>query len=691
MNEKTILQFERIFPGIWRARVCANTDTGGMGTSLTAFYKHEPRTEKLDSLPEAGFPFDGAPGGEAFCQSDGCGGTVICLPLRLSERLYGLGLNYQRLCVNYAARQLRCDHYGGQDNGRTHVPAPFYVSDRGYAVLIDTPEPVSFYMGSSVRRDAVNPPPEIHRFREKGWSAVTPAEYVEASFAAGGCDVYVFAASKDSKSPMRDAAARYNLWSGGGFIPPKWGLGMWQRVSGYADGEDVRAEAAAFEEHDMPLSVIGLEPGWQTAAYPSSLDWDEKHFPDHKSLMAELASKGIRLNLWENFFISEKSTLYDPISPYCCSHKVWNGIVPDLGSPEAVEILSRHHKKLAAEGVSGFKVDECDGFDGWLWPDHASFPSGLRGITMRAIYGAVLQRMQDDAFRSLGRRTYGLVRASNAGAAHLPYVIYNDCYSFPQFLTGTASAAFCGALWVPEVRDASTPREWARRFALSALSPILMLNAWASGAKPWKFLEIEDTIRSILRFRQSIAPALYNAFRGWYEEGIPPFRPLCMDWAGGASERGGELDDTENPYSLGELLDVTDEYLIGRDLLAAPVAPDSDTRRIILPPGEWYDFFTMERVENSFTREFALDEIPLYVRGGAVVPTLGEDGALVLRCCGREGEGIIYDDDGESFGYERGEYSLIKVIFADGRADYTVESHGYEPGYGDLRFAFSRD
>lgn len=612
---------------------------------------------------------------------------VLRVPLDPAERLYGLGLSFQSLTLNHSVRHLRADHYGGRDNGRTHAPVPFYASDAGYGIFVDTAENISFYMGGAVRTDAAVPPPEKNRGRDDDWRCDQDAHFVEISFVGRGAEVYLFA-----DESLRDTVAQFNLLCGGGCLPPKWGLGFWHRMHIRHDEAAVTAELREFADHGLHVDVVGLEPGWQSNSYPCTLEWDRERFAEPAAFVEKLRQSGTRVNLWENGFISRKSAVYSRLLPFCGSHQVWGGAVPDVTLPEARELLLRHHEEQRA-GVSGYKVDECDGYDGWLWPDHARFPSGHSATAIRNIFGVRLQRLLTGLFSRQGERTYGLVRASNAGAAPLPFCIYNDCYDFSQFLTGLATAGFCGVLWVPEVRDAATPEEWVRRFQLSALSPMLMLNAWASGAKPWKFPEVESIVADTIRLRRMLLPYLYNAFYTYRTEGVPPFRPLVMDYAalrGAEDAASGRLDDTDNPYELCDVADIVDQFLIGDCLMAAPMLPGQSERDVILPPGRWYDFHTGEPMSGSIRYACPLERIPLFVKEGGMIPLLQPDGSLLVRCFGAHGSCTLYDDDGETTAFENGCCAKLQLSFIRDRAgvhgECTAEAHGWQPVYTDIRF-----
>jgi alpha-D-xyloside xylohydrolase len=673
------MAFDKIFPGVWRERIEYPSSGYSPGGLLTRSGS-TPEEEALERQDEREFPFGKSPENRFFA-----GKCILRIPLAATEHLYGLGLGYQNLSQTMRVKHLRCDHYGGSDNGRTHVPVPFYVSDAGYGVFIDTAAVVSFYMGTAIRLDAENPPPEKNRGRDKDWVSGLRSEYVEISFPASRADVYIFAGAA-----MKDVVSRFNLLCGGGCLPPKWGLGFWHRVSMFYSAADVRGEVAEFQAHGIPLSVIGLEPGWQTNTYPCTHEWDRERFPDPEAFIAGLSAAGIRVNIWENLYISKKAALYGQIKPFCGSHTVWGGAVPDFTLEEARGLVSgQHQRDHLAAGISGYKIDECDGYDSWLWPDHAEFPSGIPGVEMRQIFAPLTARLIEGLYREAGKRSYGLIRAANAGMQGLPYCIYNDCYDFSQYMTGLVSCGFSGALWCPEMRDAKTAEEWVRRFQMGILSPMMMLNGWANSAKPWLFPEVTEIIRKTIRMRYELIPYLYTAFAAYRFNGIPPFRPLCMDFSGMISTEAGTLDSTANPYEITALSEITDQYMAGSCLMAAPAVPGQKTRPVLFPPGVWYDYYTGESIEGgqTITVDCPLETLPLFVRGGenyGMIPTFAEE-KLIIRCYGNSGSGDFYDDDGESYGYEQGAYYRAALQFTrkQGAVSGTITPlrEGFKPPY----------
>jgi alpha-D-xyloside xylohydrolase len=563
------------------------------------------------------------------------------------------------------------DNFAGKDNGRTHAPTPFYVSSNGYGVFINAARYITVYAGTAVKRDSKHPPKVQDRNVDKTWTSRPYSDAVEILVPAPGTEVYVFAGPT-----MLDAVRRYNLFNGGGPLPPRWGLGFTQRVQRLFTAGMVKKEAQDFEEKGYPLDFIGLEPGWQSKSYPCTFEWDSLRFPHPEKFVQEMLQKNIRLNLWTNPYVSPEASIYKSIKPFTASHTVWNGLVPDLTMPEARKIFFGQLKKSGVEnGISGYKFDEVDGGDQYLWPDVATFPSGHSAEQMRQTYGLLMMRYSTEMYHQLNRRTYGLVRASNGGGTSFPYVIYNDYYNHRDFITALINSGFAGVLWTPEVRASKTAEEWLRRFQSNVFSPLAMINAWSSGTKPWSFPEVAGQVKYFALLRMEMMPYWYTAFANYHFKGIPPFRAMNLE-PGFTMEVKKEKTNTnleENPYEEAALREIKDQYMAGEYLLVAPMFTGETSRKVILPKGRWYDFYTGKFAGNGevITVTPGLDKIPVFVKDGGIIPMMaprlhapkaGEKVDLEIRYYGQNpGKYELYDDDGETFDYQKGAYSWREI------------------------------
>ncbi|MCM1094170.1 MAG: DUF5110 domain-containing protein [Bacteroides sp.] len=658
------IEWQQVEPGVWKGIVGTPEDYSLLGVAGCT-----PLKEGFSRLPQAELPSI-APEVVAEVVN---GKTHLRFPLDRNEQLYGFGLNFQTVHQRGKILNLHVDHYGGKDNGRTHAPVPFYISSNGYGVLINSARYLSVYAGSGARKDSPNAPVAKDRNTDKTWQSRPYSDAVSVLVPAEGAEIYLFA----GPTPM-DVVRRYNLLCGGGNLPPRWGLGFTQRTKTRYTADEVIAEADAFEQNGYPLDFIGLEPGWQSKAYPCTFEWDSTRYPNPQDFINSMKDRKVRINLWTNPYVSPDSKIYNEMYPVSGSHTVWCGIVPDFGTEKARELFkNKFDTEHLNIGVSGYKVDEIDGYDHYLWPDVATFPSGLDAEQMRQTYGLWVQRLTNDLFKKRNQRTFGLVRGSNAGGSSFPYVIYNDYYSHQDFITALINSGFSGVLWTPEVRSSKTPEEWLRRFQSVVFSPMAMINAWSSGTKPWSFPEVADQVKEYSLLRMQMMPYWYTEFARYHYDGIPPFRAMNLepgfniDKAVVKEVKEKNLDD--NPYLEAVTKEIKDQYMAGEYLLVAPMFAGQTTRSVVLPQGDWYDFYTGEFVGNGEKIEVTpgLDKIPVFVKDGAIIPMMeprlhapaaGEKVNLEIRHYGKaDGNYRLYDDDGETFNYENGDYSWREI------------------------------
>lgn len=605
--------WESVGQGIWRATLGSPESFTPQSTRLVG-----PAWEKLQRLPGVPEPPVPAPVGRAISR-----GYLLTLPLAAEEAVFGFGLQLLSSECRGKKRTVRVNADPRVDSGDSHAPVPLYVSSRGYGVLVDTLRQAEFYCGDvrmkpdqSMRPDEVGVnTPQQTQARETAEAGQMIVEIPRSA----GIDLYLFGGPT-----MVDAVRRYNVFSGGGFQPPEWGLGFWYRIEMHAGEQDVLKLAQEFRKNDIPCDVIGLEPGWQTHAYSCTFAWERSRFPDPARLVGRLAELGFRLNLWEHAFTHPASPLFESLQPCSGDKGVWGGLVPDFAGSQARGVFSQYHQnKFISIGISGFKLDECDDSDftgGWSFPGMSRFPSGLDGEQMHAVFGLRYQHAIRQAFVNSGKETYGLVRSSGALAAPYPFALYSDLYDHRQFVRGIVTSGFAGLLWCPEVRDAASDEDLIRRLQTAVFSPLAMINAWYIRNPPWKQREagpnnrgefqenwqaMEGRSREIIGWRMQLIPYLVSAFAQYEQDGTPPFRALVLDYPEDASLRN-----------------VDDSFLIGDRMLVAPLFAGEVGREVILPVGEWHDFWT-GRLIHGPAKEYipaATEKIPVYVKGGSLVP-----------------------------------------------------------------------
>ena len=604
------------------------------------------------------------------------GVTVTC-PMDSDEDIYGFGL--QLLSMNYAGRRryIKVNSDPRMDTGESHAPVPFYISTAGYGLLVDTYRYVAFSMGmnagkgTSAQKKEVNQPHK--EFSESALYALKKSNETRQVIidipSAEGVDLYVFAGN------IMEVVQRYNLFSGGGCVPPMWGLGIWYRAYGGSDGESLVRLADSFRTENIPVDVIGVEPGWHSHSYSCTFDWGYL-FPEPDAMLKSLQEKGFHINLWEHAFVYPAAEIYDSLKDYSGDYEVWNGLVPDLALPEAQQVFQKWHQEhLIDKGVTGFKLDECDNSDynasNWSFPDASQFPSGMDGEQMHSAIGVLYQQMMEEAFRERNIRTLSQVRSSGALAAPLPFVLYSDLYRHEEFIRGIVTAPFSGLLWSPEVRDCANGEDLLRRMQTVCFSAQALINSWRIPSPPWKQTDIgknlagiemeeaeyyTDACRRFFELRMSLLPYLYSAFVEYHQKGIPPIRPLCMEY----------------PYDL-QVRNIDDEYFFGKDMVVCPITmAQKGEREAYLPDGKWYDMFSGEEIAGGkqFHIKADVEKIPVYVRDGAVVP-FAEPVQYVwgdtvfhmhVKHYGKKaGSFVLYEDDFTSYDYEANGFRKIRI------------------------------
>ena len=642
---------QQVHPGVWRFRFGTPEPIAPVATR-----HYPPAAAPLATLPApAACPVSVAGSGSRR-------GYLVRIPLAANEIVYGLGLQLQSLIQRGLKKRLRVNADPKMDTGDSHAPVPFYVTTSGYGVLVDTARYATFYCGNKDKRGAAPPPAEAAP-AAIGEDAL-PAAYRRLRFdratevmveipEAAGVDVYVFGGPT-----MREAVQRYNLFSGGGVLPPRWGLGMWYRAKSDYSQHDVLRLAAEFRDRRIPCDVIGLEPGWQTHAYSCTYVWSTK-FPEPAGLIKDLASQSYRLNLWEHAFTHPDSPIHEALAAHSGDYEVWGGLVPDFLDPQARRIFADYHEREhIALGVSGYKLDECDNSDftgNWSWPEVAKFPSGADGEQMHCLFGQRYQDTLQGVFEKRRERTYGLVRSSGALAAPYPYALYSDLYDHKEFIRAVVNMGFSGLLWTPELRNASDPEDLIRRLQTVALSPMALINGWYIKNPPWKQVEraannadrlapdwerVEAQCRTVMELRMRLIPYLHAAFVRYRNQGVPPFRALVMDYPA-------------DPATWG----IDDQYIMGESMLVAPVVAGQSTRAVYLPAGDWFDFWTGQRSAGKRRIQIQppLEQIPVYVKAGTILPlaepTLHTAAAESLRLHVQvfgdsAAPAVLYEDDG---------------------------------------------
>ncbi|TWR24634.1 DUF5110 domain-containing protein [Mucilaginibacter achroorhodeus] len=643
-----------------------------------SFCEEKPKVNAMQQLPAGKLPFDI----NNIVATINDRGVVVEVPLDGDEQLYGFGLQIGSFNQRGLRKKPIVNDNPLNDLGYTHGPTTLYLSNKGYGILINTSRYTTFYCGSTSKNTGAvitarqtnggNSVEDL--YANKGGSGGKVAADIPG---AKGVEIYVF-----EGPDLLSAMQRYNLFSGGGAIPAIWGLGVKYRVKADFKQADVKKTAAYFRQHHIPVDVLGLEPRWQTTAYSCSYVWNKDFFPDPQNLIDSMKLQGYHINLWEHAFVNAASPLYTPLKNRSGNYLVWNGLVPDFADKAASKLFADYHENtFIKQGISGFKMDECDnsnlsyGNATWSFPEHSRFPSGIDGEQMHQLFGLLYQKAIYNVYKQNNTRTYLDVRASSTFASSYPAAIYSDTYDHDEYIRMITNSGFAGMIWSPEVRESNTVKDLMRRSQTAVLSAQALYNSWYLQNPPWLQInkeknnrnelmadanKVEADVRQLLDFRMSLLPYLYNAFAEYHYKGIPPFRALVMDYP-----------TDEKVYNI------SDEYMIGSGILAAPLTEKSDERKVYLPKGNWYDFNTGKKMEGgkTYTVSTGLTELPIFIKEGTILPLarpleyVSPQSRFELTCYvyGDKASTSLFEDDGITFNYNQGQYNNITLSYQNGK------------------------
>jgi alpha-D-xyloside xylohydrolase len=685
---------DEIFPGVWRIRF-------GQPEPFTpnAVREANPRVTGFKLLPQPPplpFALD-----QIRCRITPSRTTVYVPCDEPGQEIYGFGLDPGAYRQKGLHKNLTvCAAVVGK-TGASHGPVPFYVSTKGYGIYVDTARPPTVDVArltpnhSAIGGDVIYGLPrtaeaELYAAQKQQGKAELLFDLPGDSI---GVDVFAFGGPT-----MREAVERYNLFSGGGALPPLWGLGLKYRTFTRADEATVLKTAHALRDMHIPCDMLGIEPGWQEHAYSCSFTWSKERFPQPDQMLTELQQADFKVNLWEHAYIHPSSPLFSPLKSRAGDFLVWGGLVVDFADPKASQIFSDYHSnELISHGVLGFKGDECDrqpptDATPFNFPYCSVFPSGIDGDQMSQLYGYYYQRALFAPFKARNLRTWSDVRATTALAAPLPFNLYSDAYTFDEYLRQLVNASFTGLLWSPEVRQADSLNELLNRAAMSAFAPQMCLDMWFMPNPVWqqynrdknkdgKFLSdadqkaVADRLRAVINQRYALVPYLYSSFRKYHDQGLPPVRSLLLDFPNDKA-----------------LFDVDDAFMFGDSLLAAPFLGEDATRTVILPHGvNWYELKTKSWHPDGakITVTGSPGEMPLFVKENSLLP-LAEPVEhldtntvfqIAVTAFGTNAAPFtLFEDDGTTFDFETGAFNrvLLQAPQASARTG-TVERAGSFP------------
>jgi alpha-glucosidase len=521
------------------------------------------------------------------------------------------------------------------------------------------------------------------------------------SFGAEGGELnYYFFAGPDPKKVV----AEYTALVGRSPLPPLWTLGYQQSRYSYYPEARAREIATRLREEKIPADVLYFDIDYQQGNAPFTIN--REYFPHFEQMIADLRKQGFRTVLITDLHI--KNNPGHGYAPYDSGIKndvfikkpdgspfigvVWPGesVFPDFTLTRAREWWGTLYKDFVSMGVAGFwndmdepalferadktmPLDTLHRLDDGTTLDHRAIHNVYGMENVRATYEG-LRKLQPN------ERPFVLTRAAYSGTQRYAATWTGDNSSTWNHLNMSTpmllSLGLCGYSMVGDDIGGfagSPPADLLTRwFEVGALNPIYRDHT-AKGTQdqePWVHGPQHEAIRRrYVELRYKLLPYIYTIVEESSRTGLPFMRPIFLDYPQAEDFYGNNRD-----------------FLFGSDLFVAPVTTEMvDAEDVQLPPGDWYDYWTAQKLssKSKLSLHPALDEMPLYVRAGAIIPTqplvqnTGEkpSGPLQLRVyAGDDCRGSLYEDDGHSFAYQKGELLRVNYSCQASPASITVTS-----------------
>jgi len=520
-------------------------------------------------------------------------------------------------------------------------------------------------------------------------------------FAGDGGDLDYYYIAGES---LRDVLSGYTYLTGTHPLPQKWTLGYHQSRWGYVDQSDMEMIARGMRDNDIPCDAIHFDIDYMDNY--KVFTWNEERYHgDSKGFLKTLTEDGFKpitindpgVKKEAGYSVYEEGVRegYFAKTPEgeVYINEVWPGesAYPDFGNPDTRKWWGEHQQFLLDQGVRGIwnDMNEPASFKGPL-PDDVVFTDDGRTtnhLEMHNVYGHLMAKATYEALKRLdGRRPFVITRACFAGTqkystawtgdnvsmwAHLQMVIPQLCN------LGLSGMPFVGTDIGGFGYD-TTPELITRWVQVGCFSP-LFRNHSSLGTRPqepWRFGEkVLSIYRKYVKLRYRLIPYLYDLFYEEEKTGAPIMRPLVYHY---------EKDPVAG--------NCNDEFMVGDRILVAPVVMQGMNHRMVyLPEGEWYDYWTKEKLTGPiwFIREAPLDICPIYVKAGSVLPTMAdqsyvgekENDTLIVEVYPGEGMWDHYLDNGENFDYREGKFHQYRFSVSGDEVKMDIVHAGYEKQY----------
>jgi alpha-D-xyloside xylohydrolase len=512
------------------------------------------------------------------------------------EQLFGLGEDFGPLGKRGTTHHLWMQEAWNNSSPARYKPVPFLWSTAGWGVLVHTTNPVRLQLGS-LDHSALT-------------VVVDDTDRLDLVLMTG----------QDPEALV----ATYHRLTGSPRVPPRWTFGSWQGRISYRSQDEVLAVAGELRARRLPCDVIHIDTDWFADDWACDYRFAPDRFPDPQAMIRQLAADGFRVSLWQwpNALVGTDTfdegarhgwlaTNGDGV-PVLQSGFAGPAAVIDFSNPAAIDWLASRIGPLVRMGVRAIKTDFGEGA-----PPAATY-YGISGTAAHNAYPLLYNRAMMAAIDAVTDDGVVWSRSAWAGSQRYPIHWSGDGVArfadLPCVLRSMLSFGLTGFPFYAHdiggfsgVPDARLMIRWTQ---LGVLSSHLRFHGFPP-REPWEFgPEAEAIIRRWLDVRYQLLPYLWRTAEQAGRTGLPVCRAMVMAFPGDRYCR-----------------DIDDQYLLGDDLLCAPILGDADHRQLYVPDDHWVDFFTGEPIGAGWQAvAAALDTTPLFRRAGVDLG-LAEPGA----------------------------------------------------------------
>ncbi len=533
--------------------------------------------------------------GGSLAYIDGSDGNYMReqLSLRVGEHVYGLGERFGSFIRNGQSVDI-VNKDGGTFSEQSYKNIPFYITDNDLGVFVDHSETVSFEVASE------------------------NVSKVQFSVKGECLNYYMIAGSS-----MKDVLTSYTAITGRAPLLPEWSYGLWLSTSFLTDYDEktVLSFVDGMLERGIDLKVFHFDCLWMKDSHWCNFIWDEDMFPDAGALIDKIHDRGIKVCVWINPYIAQQSELFDEADANgylirktdgsTWQTDMWQpgmGIV-DFTNPEAKEWYLSKLKALLDMGVDCFKTDfgeriPSEGVIYYGGQDPERMHNFYTYLYNEAVYSLLLKEKGDG-------EAILFARSATAGGQKFPVHWGGDCksdyVSMEQTIRGGLSLMLSGfSYWSHDIggfEDKSTADVYKRWAAFGLMSSHSRLHGSTSYRVPWNYDdEAVEVVRFYTELKKKLLPEILGASKIAHETGVPVMRPMVLEFQ-------------NDPVCA--FLDK--QYMLGGDILVAPVFDETGYVQFYLPAGTWKDVYTDKVItleQGKFFKE-TRDHLhmPIYIKG----------------------------------------------------------------------------